>query len=198
MKAMLGAGAMNDNHKTITVRPRKLGKEARDKGRTVMTLKLLRQLMAAARAQVDPVRWIKEGGLDAEEFLECVESGRWHPLLKRWHVMKGTSAANRPAPTSRTRHARRLIVLAVIAVQRVVSIDADEARRRVHHAMTRLFEDAASAEALHHWQREQDPTTPADEKLLALVITKNDSDPEAVIGHFVQLAHMVATPAPFD
>ena len=157
--------------KDVVVRPRKLGKEERDKGRTVMTLKLLWQLMAAARSRVDTVRWIKEGGLDAEEFLECVESGRWHPLLRRWHVMKGTTAANRPAPTSRDRAARRLVRLAVIALQRVVSTDAVAARGTVAAAMAKLFEDAPSAETIHHWERQQEPTTPAEEKLLATIIT---------------------------
>src|SRR5262249_50187703 len=114
-------------------------------------LKFLWQLTAAARTQLDPFTWIKEGGLDAEEFLECVESGRWHPLLRRWHVMKGTSGANRPAPTSRDRIARRLVVLAVIALQRVISTDGYGARRTVAAAMAKMFEDAPSAETIHHW-----------------------------------------------
>jgi hypothetical protein len=154
--------------------------------------------MAAARTQVDAVRWIKEGGLDAEEFLECVQSGRWHPLLRRWHDMKAKSAANRPAPTSRDRAMRRLVVLAVIALQRVVSTDGDAARRTVAAAMAKLFEDASSsAETIHNWQRQQQPTTPADERLLATVIAKTDADPTAVVEHFLQLAHTIFTPAPF-
>ena len=80
--------------KDVVVRPRLLTKDRREQGRTIMTLKFLWQLTAAGRTQLDPFTWIKEGGLDAEEFLECVESGRWHPLLRRWHVMKGTSGAN--------------------------------------------------------------------------------------------------------
>jgi hypothetical protein len=184
--------------KEIVAGPRELAKQERDKGRAVMTLKLLWQLMDAARTQVDPLRWIKEGGLDAEEFLECVESGRWHPLLRRWHVMKHTTAANRPAPTSRDRHARRLVHLAVIALQRVVSMNGDEARRKVAAAMAKLFEDAPTAETIHHWQRDQALVTPADEKMLATVITQTRGEPEAVVMHFVQIAHTVLTPAPLQ
>jgi hypothetical protein len=186
--------------KHVVVLPPKLTEDRREKGRTIMTLKLLWQLMAAARAQVDPLTWIKEGGLDAEEFLECVESGRWHPLLKRWHVMKGTTGAKRPAPSSRDRAARRLAVLAVIALQRVISTDGDGARRTVAAAMAKLFEDAPSAETIHHWERQRDPptTTPAEEKLLAMVITNSNGDPAAVVEHFIQLAHTILTPAPFS
>jgi len=186
--------------KDVVVRPRKRTEDRRDRGRTIMTLKLLWQLLAAARNQIDPYTWVKEGGLDAEEFLECVESGRWHPLLRRWHVMKGTSGANRPAPTSRDRAARRLVVLAVTALQRVVSTDGDAARRTVAAAMAKLFEDAPTAETVHHWERQMEPatTTPAEEKLLAMVIANTNADPAAVVEHFVQMAHTILTLAPFS
>jgi hypothetical protein len=186
--------------KDIVVRPPKLTEDRRTQGRTIMTLKLLWQLMKAARDQVDPYTWIKEGGLDAEEFLECVESGRWHPLLRRWHMMKQTSGANRPKPTSRDRAARRLVVLAVIALQRVVSTNGDGARRTVAAATAKLFEDAPSAETIHHWERQIEPATiiPAEEKLLAMIIANTKGDPAAVVERLVQLAHTVLTPAPFS
>jgi hypothetical protein len=184
----------------VVARPPKLTEDRRERGRTIMTLKLLWQLMAAARTQVDAYTWIKEGGLDAEEFLECVESGRWHPLLRRWHVMKGTSGANRPAPSSRERAFRRVVALAVIGLQRVVSTDGDGARRTVAAAMAKLFEDPPSAETIHHWERQREPptTTPAEEKLLATVIATTKGDPTALVEHFVQLAHTILTPAPFS
>jgi hypothetical protein len=87
--------------KNVVARPPKLTEDRRIKGRGVMATKFLWQLMAAARAQASPYTWIKEGGLDAEEFLECLESGRPHPLLDRWRDIKGTTAAGRPAPTAR-------------------------------------------------------------------------------------------------
>jgi hypothetical protein len=180
----------------VIVRPHKLGKEERDKGRTKMTLMFLWRLMGEARSHLDVRRWINEGGLDAEEFLECLESGREHPLLGRWRVKK-TIAANRTAPTSRERAARRIVVLAVVALQRVVSMTGDEARRTVAAAMSKLFEDVPTAEIIHHWQRQQEPTTPANEKLLATVIASTHGDPTAVVEHFVQMAHTVLTPAPF-
>jgi hypothetical protein len=165
-----------------------------------MTLKLLWQLMKAARDQAGPIIWLNEGGLDAEEFLECLETGRWHPLLKRWHVMKGTTAANRPAPTSRDRAARRVVVLAVIGLQRVASMDDDEARRTVAAATTKLFENAPSHETIHHWERQRDPptTTPAEEKLLAMVIANSNADPVKVVARVLDLAHTILTSAPFS
>jgi hypothetical protein len=184
--------------KNVVARPPKLTEDRRIKGRGVMATKFLWQLMAAARAQASPYTWIKEGGLDAEEFLECLESGRPHPLLDRWRDIKGTTAAGRPAPTARDRHMRRLVVLAVIALRRVISTDAKGARRTVAAAMVRLFEDAPSAETIHHWERQLGPITPEDEKLLEMVITNAKKDPTEVVERFVHFAHTILTPAPFS
>jgi hypothetical protein len=114
--------------------------------------------------------------------------------------MKGTTGANRPAPTSRDRAARRTVVLAVIGLQRVASMDGDEARRIVAAAMARLIEDAPSAETIHHWERQRDPpiTVPAEEKLLAMVIANSKADPTEVVERLVHLAHTILTPAPFS
>jgi hypothetical protein len=75
--------------KQVILRPNKQTsppKDERDAARIVLARKFLWQLMAAAKTQVDPVTWIREGGLDADEFLECVDTGRWHPWLKRWQA----------------------------------------------------------------------------------------------------------------
>ena len=125
-------------------------------------------------------------------------TGRWHPLLKRWKERKATVAANRQTPTTRELLARRLVVLAVIALERTESFDTkDEAREAVAKAAARLFENPPSAETIHHWHRALEPPVgPKDEKVLAEGIARA-KDREALIIHFVGLAHMVMTPAPF-
>jgi hypothetical protein len=186
--------------KGIVVRPPQLTEDRRTRGRAIMTLKLLWQLMKAARDQAGPVIWLNEGGLDAEEFLECLETGRPHPLLRRWQVMKGTTAANRPAPTSRERAARRIVVLAVIGLQRVASMTGKEARLTVAAAMPKLFEEPPSDETIHYWERQRDPptTTPAEETFLAMVIANSNADPAKVVERVLDLAHTILTPAPFS
>jgi hypothetical protein len=46
-------------------------REDRDRARALLARKMLWELLAAARSQLGPLRWINEGGLEAEEFLEC-------------------------------------------------------------------------------------------------------------------------------
>jgi hypothetical protein len=167
-----------------------------------VTLDFFHQLLRVARSQVDIFNWIKRGGLDAEEFLECIESGRWHPVMRYWESRKATKGVGAPKPTTRDEAVRRMIVLAVIAFQRMsgMSKTSDvEARRIVAAIAARLFEDAPSAESIHHWQRELGPTfiTPADEKALAVVIA-NAKNPAEVVEKFVQIAHTIHTPAPFE
>jgi len=66
--------------------------------------------------------------------------------------------------------------------------------------MARIFADlpSPSAETIYNWQRQQPPTTPADEKLIAMVISNTKWDPTAVVEHFIQIAHTILTPAPLD
>ena len=187
---------MKKNKSVSIIRPDK--GLPRDKARELLARKFLWELLAHAKTQIDVVTWIKEGGLDAEEFLECVDDGRWHPLLRRWKARKATVAANRQGPTAREALGRRLIVLAVIALERTHSFaKKDEAREEVAKVAARLFENPPSAETIHHWHRALEPLGPKDEIVLAEGIARAKDDREALIIHFVGLAHMVMTPAPF-
>jgi hypothetical protein len=184
--------------KEVIVVPRRLTKTERDQGRTVLARKALWDLLAAARTQVDSVTWIKEGCVDAEEFLECLDDGRWHPLLEQWHKRKATVAANRPAPTAREKHARRLMVLAVIAVERVTSVSKQEARKMVAAAAADVFESAPTERTIEHWRKDQPSPTQPDERVMANAIACSKlSEPDGIkhlIGYFIGLAHAVMTP----
>ena len=103
-----------------------------------------------------------------------------------------------PAPTSRDRAARRLVRLAVIALQRVVSTDAVAARGTVAAAMAKLFEDAPSAETIHHWERRAGADHTGRGEITRDHHHHHKGDPTAVVEHFLHLAHTILTPAPFS
>jgi hypothetical protein len=63
------------------------------------------------KEKTNPAGWIQIGLNDAEEFLECLENGRAHPVLDAW-LKRRSDAANRPAASSREQGTRRLVVLA--------------------------------------------------------------------------------------
>ncbi len=184
--------------KQIILRPNQQPspKDERDKARITLARKFLWELMAAAKAQVDPVTWIREGGLDAEEFLECVDTGRWHPWLKRWQGLKATVAANRQAPTHRELAGRRMVVLAVIALERLESFRTkDEAYAEVAKETAGVFERAPSGESIQHWRRDLTPPLgPGDELVLAGGITRARGDRQTLITHFVGLARVALVP----
>ena len=72
--------------RSVVVLPNK-NKVARkdiEKARALLARKFLWELLAAAKQQVDVATWCKEGGLEAEDFLDAIDSGRPHPLLRSW------------------------------------------------------------------------------------------------------------------
>jgi hypothetical protein len=186
--------------KEVTVRPeaRKLTKPQREQLRALLAAQFLWGLLAKARTGIDPVTWINKGGLEAEEFLECVDDGLSHPLLKRWRKRK--CYANRPPPSRRERHARHFAVLATVALERVVSLDKDEARQKVAKAVAQVFDNAPSPETIRHWQRDDPPLTEGDELVLGTAIgrckhdTNDQANAKVVIDYFIGLAYLALTP----
>ena len=49
------------------------------------------------QAQMDVAIWCKEGGLEAEDLLDAIDSGRPHPLLRSWKSARLPSARHEPA-----------------------------------------------------------------------------------------------------
>jgi hypothetical protein len=118
--------------RSVVVLPNK-NKVARkdiEKARALLALKLSESL-DTAKTQVDVATWCKEGGLEAEDLLDAIESGRPHPLLRLWEERKATVWANRPAPSRRELHARRLAVLLCTALERRAGLNKQQARQQV-------------------------------------------------------------------
>src|SRR5262245_9997787 len=137
-----------------------------EKARAELAAKCLRELVVAAEKRTDPATWALSGGHEAEDFLECIENGRWHPLLRIWNERNATVAANRPAPTMLDLIARRFIIILCAALERT-GLRKGEARKFAAEAVAvqgNAFPDLPSAETIHRWQRNQPPLTAVDER----------------------------------
>ena len=94
-----------------------VAEEGEDDARSVSVMHHLWNTLAVLKKLTDVAAWAAHGLLDIEEFLECLETGRPHPVLEAWQKRK-SEFGNRPPPTSREKHARRLAVLACVALDR--------------------------------------------------------------------------------
>ena len=162
--------------RSVVVLPNKnkVAREDIEEERARLARKCLRELLDAAKQQVDVATWRKEGGLEAEDLLDAIDSGRPHPLLRSWEERKATVAANRPAPSRRELHARRLSVLLCTALERA-GLDKQQARKQVSRLLASepgLFSHPPSDHALERWQRAETALTPADECVIANATAK--------------------------
>jgi hypothetical protein len=172
----------------------KVAREDIHEARAILACKFLWQLLAAAKRQVDVATWCKEGGLEAEDLLDAVDSGRPHPLLRSWEESKATVAANRPAPSRRELHARRLSVLLCTALERA-GLDKQQARQQVSRLLASqsgLFAQPPSKHALERWQRAGPALTPEDECVIANAMAKGG--PCEIKAYFVGLIHFALNP----
>jgi hypothetical protein len=176
--------------RSVVVLPNK-NKVARkdiDKARALLASKFLWELLAAAKQQVDVATWCKEGGLEAEDFLDAIDSGRPHPLLR------SRVAAHRPAPSRRELQARRLAVLLCTALE-LAGLDKQQARQEVSRLLalqSGLFAQPPSKHALKRWQGEGPALTPADKCVIADAMAKGG--PRKIKAHFVGLLHFALNP----
>jgi hypothetical protein len=184
--------------KQVTVRPPIFkNREDRDRARMLLARKCLWELIAAAKSQVDPLRWLKEGGVELEEVALCLDHGGMHPYLKEWKH-KRAGAANRPSPTAREHNARSLMCLATVALDRVFSLGRGEAREIVAKAAAKLFDNPPTAKALEHWQDNQPPLSPAAEQVLATAIAQSrvhePGGQDRLANYFIGIAAMHMNP----
>jgi len=172
----------------------KVAREDIQEARALLARKFLWELLAAAKQQVDVATWCKEGGLEAEDLLDAIDSGRPHPLLRSWEERKATVAANRPAPSQRELHARRLVVLLCIALERA-GLGKRKARQQVSRLLapqSGLFAQPPSDHALERWQRAGPALTPEDECVIANAMAKGG--PPEIKAYFVLLLHFALNP----
>jgi hypothetical protein len=121
-----------------SMKPEDLKPEDRDRLRELATLKVLWELLAAGKKNLDIVTWRREGFPEAEDFLHALESGGLHPLLEKWQELRRTIAANRPVPDPLDSNARRLTVLLAETLSRT-GLGEGEAREKTAEAVRRIF-----------------------------------------------------------
>ena len=179
--------------RSVVVLPNKNKVARKDiqKARALLARKFLWELLAAAKQQVDVATWCKEGGLEAEDLLDAIESGRPHPLLRSWEERK---AANRPAPSRRELHARHLAVLLCAALERA-GLGKRQARQQVSRLLASqsgLFTPPPSDYALERWQRAEPALTAKDGCVIENAMAKGG--PREIKAYFVGLIHFALNP----
>jgi hypothetical protein len=173
-----------------------VAKKSEGDARSISVMHRLWNILEVLKKRTDVDAWAAHGLLDVEEFLECLETGRPHPVLEAWQNRK-SEFGNRPPPASREQHARRLAVLACEALDRE-GFGTDLACRRFvaqQLATAKIFARAPSAEALRNWRRSQVALTPRDQTVIANA-RRAGTRPEQLVRYFVGLMHLAHTPAP--
>jgi hypothetical protein len=191
-----------------SMKPEDLKPEDRDRLRELATLKVLWELLAAAKKNLDIVTWRREGFPEAEDFLHALESGGLHPLLEKWQELRRTIAANRPVPDPLDSNARRLTVLLAETLSRT-GLGEGEAREKTAEAVKRIFPKKAKRrkgrpsilvdiddDAIRYWQSAYPKSkfTPDDEKLIAGAIKRYGVDHRHIAGWFVGLIRLAIDP----
>jgi hypothetical protein len=158
------------------------GKAQVDKARAMHALSCLLQLVITARQQTDIATWQRVGGLEAEDFLDAIESGGLHPLAQYYEARKADGG--RAGPGLRERHFRRLAVLLSVALQRS-SLSAEQARTKAAEALTGLLRTTPTKRSIEGWELKlEPPLSPDDEEVIAAAMARCGNDEAALIRHF--------------
>jgi hypothetical protein len=165
--------------------------EDRERWRELAPLSVLWQLLDAKKKEVDVVTWRAVGGPETEDFLDALESGRAHPLLRKWEEKKATVAANRPAPSLVDQSARYTVVLMVKALHRA-GLGKGAARKRAAAALRDEFPEA-TCDAIRHWQTTF-PPVPDDEPRIVVALKRCGHDHGRIAERFVGLVRLAIDP----
>jgi hypothetical protein len=170
--------------------------QARDEARARKTLASLWVLVHAATEQSNAAERITRGLIDAQEFLQAVQDGLSHPLLEAWR----RRSANRPPPTGRDQHRRRLVCLLCIALERS-GLGKEETRSFAAQQLQReKIPLAPSHNTIKHWQQEMwPPLAGADEQVVSNALNRADglcgeARKERIANYFVGLIKALHDP----
>lgn len=174
-------------------------KERPDAARARLAHKYLQVSVAAAKMQSDPLTWRNEGGPEAEDFLESIETGRSHPLLEQWEKRK---IRHRHPPGLPEQRARIMVTSMCAALERLgrlkkQKVRKQEVRKRVAKALKakalNLFPGGPpSHDTIKRWQL--DPLTSENERFVANAIERSGSSCDNVVHYFIGLVHFVLNP----
>jgi hypothetical protein len=174
-----------------------VSKEDVDIFRALLASQTLWEAVSKAKASVDAATWYAIGGPEAEDFLDAIDHGGSHLLLRLWGERKATVKAHRPGPGLRERDARRLVVL-MCATLEGAGISKREVRERVakHLKKEKVFSTAPSAHAIELWQSAFPPHGPAAAQVIAGAIAHCGPSDKQIVRYFMKLMRVALDPFP--
>jgi hypothetical protein len=174
-----------------------VSKENADLTRALLATQTLWEAISKARASVDATTWYATGGPEAEDFLDAIDHGRWHPLLRLWIERKATIAAHRHPPGLRERHARILTVL-MCATLEASGISKRESRKRAAQELKKekIFLPAPSVHTIERWQATAPPPGPLEKLITEAAISRFGGDDSKILQHFTKLVRVALDPFP--
>jgi hypothetical protein len=174
-----------------------VGKENVDLTRALLATQTLWEAISKAKASVDATTWYATGGPEAEDFLDAVDHGRWHPLLRLWTKRKATISAHRQGPGLRERDARKLTILMCETLE-ASGISKSESRKRVAQELKKekIFSPAPSVHTIERWQRAATPSGRVEESIIAAAISRCGQDDTKILQHFTKLVRVALDPFP--
>ena len=173
-----------------------MSKEDVDILRALLATQTLGEAVSKARASVDAATWFATGGPEAEDFLDAIDHGGSHPLLRLWVKRKATVNAHRPGPGLRERDARRLVVVMCATLERA-GIGKREVRERVAKRLgkeEKIFSTAPSANAIERWQSAFPPHGQVAEQVITAAIARCGLIDEQIVQYFMKLVRVTLDP----
>jgi len=157
-------------------------RENLDKARELLTLSFLWQVVAAAEQQTDIAMWRKVGGLEVQDFLDCIERGLPHPLLRAWQ-RRMAETANRPAPSLGDLRVRWQVVRCCAALERNGMSGRKARTFAANQLAPRFYGRGPSADAIRRWQQAQ-PLGPGDEATINRAIECAGGSNQPIVEYF--------------
>jgi hypothetical protein len=183
--------------KLVTIIPGKIAdKDDAEQARGLRAGAALLEMLAKAKAQIDPISYYSRGLQDAEAALEAWRSGHPHGFFQVWEARK--AGGGHPPPSASELEARRMVLLLCLGLERLGSkrrAARKLAAQELNHAG--VFTGAISHRIIERWQSEQPlQLTPRYEQLLATgIATCGHQAPHRLARYFIGLAHLIHTPA---
>jgi hypothetical protein len=187
--------AVGGSQLTIVVPDTKLDKEDVERIRGERAATGFTHLVNAAKNRADPAQWFAFGLNEAEMALQAWHTGGQHPFFAIQKERAAPTACH-PPPNGYERQARRLVLMACVALERGGFTKRD-ARRFVCRVLahSHLFADPPSIKVLEHWAGDEPKLKPFEEQQLACAITAYGlRRPEALADYFIGLAQLVHNP----
>jgi hypothetical protein len=153
-----------------------------EKARELLTLSCLWMLVANAEQRMDIAAWRNAGGLEVQDFLDCIERGLPHPLLRTWQQRMAENA-NRPAPSLGVLRVRRLVIQCCAALVRNGMSNRKARAFAANHFIPLFLGRGPSADAIRRWQQAQ-PLGPKDEVTICRSIERGGGNDVRIVAYF--------------